>query len=204
MSRRRLEVVADLVVRSSGTVVEIGSGTGSLLRELARRFPERRFVGVEPLINYVEFARKRAQQEGLPNLSFEAAPAERLSSVVGAGSAGMVLSVDTLHHVEDMDHVIAEVAAVTAPGAHWHAMEPNRLHPYVVVYHLLTPGERTFAAGDFVRRAGRRGWQLAGRTRLFLFPSCVRRVPGWAAYVERWMEGVPPIAGAVLLDLVRR
>lgn len=204
MSRRRLEVIADLVERSSGTVVEIGSGTGALLRELARRFPGRRFVGVEPLSNYVEFARERAQQERLPNVSFEAAPAESLSSVVAGGSGGMVLSVDTLHHVEDMDRVIAEVAAVAAPGAHWHAMEPNRLHPYVIAYHVLTPGERTFASGDFVRRARRHGWQLAGRTRLFLFPSGVRRVPGWAAGLERRMERVPPVAGAVLLDLVRR
>lgn len=203
MSRRRTEVVAALVADSTGPVVELGSGTGTLLRELARRFPERRFVGTEPLTNYVEFARKRAQQEGLTNVTFEAAPAEKLSSVLEPAAAGMVLSVDTLHHVQDVDHVIAEVAAASAPGAHWHAMEPNRLHPYVLAYHVLTPGERTFPAADFTRRAARQGWRLAGRSRLFLYPSGVRRVPPWAVALEQRLEPVPVLAGGVLLDLVR-
>src|SRR5208283_6198276 len=38
-------------------VVEIGSGAGGLLNRLGRDFPEVRFVGIEPLAGYVDFAR---------------------------------------------------------------------------------------------------------------------------------------------------
>lgn len=203
MSRRRLDILTGLLRGSRGPVVELGCGTGTLLRRLAERFPDRRFLGVEPLPNYVEFAGARAAAEGLGNVTFAVGTGERFASVVGRASAGAVISVDALHHVSDVQRTIAEVAEVAEPGAHWFAMEPDRLHPYVLAYHVLTPGERTFPVRDFVRRATGAGWRLGGRRRYFLYPSGVQRVPGWAASLERRAEGVPLLSGAVLLDLVR-
>jgi ubiquinone/menaquinone biosynthesis C-methylase UbiE len=204
MSRRRADLVAELLRRSPGTVVELGSGTGTLLRELAGRFPDRRFVGVEPLPNYVTFAREQASAAGLGNVAFEEGTGEALGSVVPAGSADVALSIDALHHVRDLDQVLAQLAEVAAPGAHWYAMEPDRLHPYVWAMHVLTEGERTFPSRDFLKRAARAGWRLESRRRLFIYPSGVRRVPPWAERVEQRLEGVPGISGALLMDLVRR
>jgi SAM-dependent methyltransferase len=203
MSRRRLDILTDLLRGSRGKVVELGCGTGTLLRRLAERLPDRTFLGVEPLANYVEFARARAAAEGLGNVSFAVGTGERFASVAGRASAGAVISVDALHHVSDVGRTIAEVAEVAEPGAHWFAMEPDRLHPYVLAYHVLTAGERTFPAREFVRHATGAGWRLGGRRRYFLYPSGVQRVPGWAATLERRVEGVPVLSGAVLLDLVR-
>jgi len=203
MSRRRLEILTDLLRASRGPVVELGCGTGTLLRRLGERFPDRRFLGVEPLANYVDFARARAAAEGLRNVGFAVGTGEQLAPVAGRASAGVVISVDALHHVSDVDRTIAQVAEVAEPGAHWLAMEPDRLHPYVLAYHVLTPGERTFPVRDFLRRATGAGWRLGGRRRYFLYPSGVQRVPGWAAALERRAEGVPLLSGAVLLDLVR-
>jgi SAM-dependent methyltransferase len=202
MARRRVDYFTEVVDRVPGTVLELGSGTGTLLRELAARRPDRTFVGVEPLANYVAFARDQARRAGQGNVRFEVGTAEDVDGVVDPGSVGLVISVDTLHHVQDLPRTVRAVGRVTGPGGRWRAMEPDRLHPYVWTYHVLVPGERTFPVRRFLTVAETAGWELAGRERLFLFPSGVRRVPGWAARVERRWEGVPVLSGAVVLDLV--
>jgi SAM-dependent methyltransferase len=203
MARRRAEYFLGVVDSSPGLVVELGCGTGTLLRWLAAARPDRRFLGVEPLGNYVQFARERAGAAGLTNVRFETGTGERLRSVAGERSAGLLISVDALHHVTDLDQVIAEAHAVAAPGAHWRAMEPNRLHPYVLAYHVLTPGERTFPVRDFLRRSEGGGWRLAARERLYVFPSGISRVPDWAGRLERRTERFRLLSGAVVLDLAR-
>ena len=204
MARRRAEHFLQVVDASTGPVLEVGCGTGTLLRALAAARPDREFLGVEPLPNYVEFAGERAAAGGLTNVRFAAATGEELLSVTEPGWAGLVISVDALHHVTDTDQVVRSIAAAARPGARWQAMEPNRVHPYVLAYHVLTAGERTFPYRDFVRRARAGGWSLAGRTTMYLYPSGVRQVPPWAERVERRLERHLPLAGAVVLDLRRR
>lgn len=201
MARRRHEHLAAAVRATPGPVLELGCGTGTLLRDLAARFPDRTFVGVEPLASYVDYARERAGRDGLANVRFEQGVGERLAGLVPAGWAGLVLSVDALHHVVDGNRVVRELAAVSAPGARWLAMEPNRQHPYVWLYHVLTPGERTFPVRRFLRVAAAAGWRLQGRERLFVVPSGVARLPERAARAERVLERLPVVSGAVVLDL---
>jgi len=203
MARRRAAFFGMAVRRTPGPVVELGCGTGTLLRQLAAAHPDRSFLGVEPLANYVDFARREAAALGLTNVRFEAATGEALGSVVPPGSAGLVISVDALHHVQDLDRVIDEVFTATRHDGRWVAMEPDRLHPYVLAYHVLTAGERTFPARDFLRRARSRGWALVRRRRLFIYPSGVARVPGWAERLEQRLELRPVVAGAIVHDLVR-
>ncbi|KQS58102.1 hypothetical protein ASG36_16350 [Geodermatophilus sp. Leaf369] len=201
MARRRLEFFDNVVAHSEGTVVEIGAGTGVLLRQLAERHPDRSFVGVEPLQNYVEFARQQAESAGLRNTRFEVGTAEDLGSIVGGASAGLVISVDMLHHVEDVGDVVAQVRQAVRPGGQWRAMEPNRVHPYVLAYHVLTEGERVFPVRAFLRLADQGGWRLHGRRNMYVFPSGVQKVPTWAKHFERIAERLRPVAGAVVLDL---
>jgi 2-polyprenyl-3-methyl-5-hydroxy-6-metoxy-1,4-benzoquinol methylase len=203
MALRRAELFAGAVARSSGTVLELGCGTGALLRRLAAQFPERTFLGVEPLKNYVEFARQRAADAGLTNVRFEVGRGEELAAVAGSASAGVVISVDVLHHVQDMGQVARETLTVTAKGGHWAAQEPNAAHPYVWLFHKLKAGERTFPVHRFLDVARGAGWQPVGRQNMYLYPSGVANVPPWADRLELRAERLRPIAGAVVLDLVR-
>lgn len=203
MARRRAEYFERVVAQSSGLVLELGCGTGPLLRHLAAMFPERSFLGVEPLAQYVEFARGRAAKAGLTNIRFEVGVGEELSAVAGSERAGLVISVDMLHHVQDMGKVAREVLRVTAEGGHWRAMEPNAVHPYVWLFHTLTPGERVFPVRSFLDIARGAGWRTAGRENMYLYPSGISRVPAWAERLERRAEWLRPIAGAVVLDLVQ-
>jgi ubiquinone/menaquinone biosynthesis C-methylase UbiE len=203
MARRRLAYFTEVVARCSGDVLELGCGTGTLLRGLAAAHPDRRFVGIDPLAGYVDYAGKLAREEGLDNVRFLAGTGEELDGLLPAGSVGLVISVDALHHVTDLDRVVAAVHRVTDDGGRWRAMEPNRWHPYVWLYHTLTRGERTFPVGDFLRRARRAGWTLAGRSLMFAVPSGVAALPPLLARAERTLERVPPLAGGIVLDLTR-
>jgi ubiquinone/menaquinone biosynthesis C-methylase UbiE len=203
MARRRLAFFSTVVQRSPGPVVELGCGTGTLLRQLAAAHPHRTFLGVEPLPNYVEFARERAAALDLGNVRFEAAPGESLGQVVPPASAGLVISVDALHHVVDLDRVVDQVFTATRENGRWVTMEPNRVHPYVLAYHVLTHGERTFDAGDFLARARARGWCLVRRRLMYTYPSGVAAVPTWAARLELNLERSRVLAGAIVHDLVR-
>lgn len=203
MTRRRVEYFEDVLRNVPGTVLEVGSGTGTLLRRLAGNHPDRRFTGVEPLPNYVDFANGRSKDLGLENVVFEVGTGEALPASVADSSVDLFISVDALHHVDDLDAVIAEASRAAAPGARWRAMEPNRLHPYVYLWHTVTAGERTFDAGDFVRRARAAGWRLVGKDRLYIFPSTVQQVPPWAERLERRLEKVPFLSGGLALDLVK-
>ena len=203
MARRRMAFFSTVVQRTPGPVVELGCGTGTLLRQLAAAHPHRTFLGIEPLPNYVEFARERAAALHLANVRFEAAPGESFGQVVPPASAGLVISVDALHHVVDLDRVIDEVFTATRENGRWVTMEPNRVHPYVLAYHVLTHGERTFDAADFLTRARARGWSLVRRRLMYIYPSGVPRVPAWAARLELHLECSRPFAGAIVHDLVR-
>ncbi|SDG08916.1 class I SAM-dependent methyltransferase [Klenkia brasiliensis] len=204
MAGRRFEHFSRVVAASAGDVLELGCGTGTLLRALAAAHPDRRFHGVEPLGNYVDFATRRAAERGLGNVRFSQGTGEDLDAVADAGEAGLVITVDTLHHVFDGPRVVRQVHRAARRDGRWVAMEPNRVHPYVWAYHVLTDGERTFPSRRFLRHAAAAGWQLQGRSCMYLFPSGVATVPGWAERLERRFEGFRPTAGAVVLDLLRR
>src|SRR6267142_4731629 len=53
---------AELFGRSAPLHVDLGCGDGSFLCEMARRFPKRNFLGIEPLTKRVEKARRKAEK----------------------------------------------------------------------------------------------------------------------------------------------
>jgi SAM-dependent methyltransferase len=203
MARRRAEYFERCVAESSGVVLEPGCGTGTLLRHLGARFPERTFIGVEPLEKYVAYARQQAAEAHLTNVRFEVGSGEELAAVASPVTAGLVISVDLLHHVQDMGKVAREILKVTAVGSHWRVQEPNAINPYMWLYHTITAGERTFPVRSFLDIARGAGWQPAGRKNAYVFPSAVTKVPAWAEQLELRAERLRPLAGAVVLDLVR-
>ena len=202
MSSRRLAYALEHLDREAPSLVlEVGSGTGALLLDVAAARPSLRFVGVEPLPNYVEYANARALELGVANVTFCEGTGESLPVEVTGQSFDMVLSTDTLHHVVDLAAVTRNVHAVTRPGGAWLAMEPNRLNPYMLAYHLMTAGERNFSPQRFLRGARAAGWSKDGFDRLFLIPSAVASPSPWMQRAERRLERVPVLAGGVAVLL---
>ncbi len=90
-------------------VVDVGCGTGRLLRVVAARWPEAELIGVDAAAGMVEEARRLN-----PKARFENAVAESLP--LPNSSADLVLSSISFHHWADQAKGVNEVARILRPG----------------------------------------------------------------------------------------
>lgn len=63
--------IAFAIPKDAKRVLEVGSGTGSMLCVLARLFPDKEFVGIDADAEFVKLANAKAQEEGLTNVTFK-------------------------------------------------------------------------------------------------------------------------------------
>jgi ubiquinone/menaquinone biosynthesis C-methylase UbiE len=91
------------------SVLDVGCGTGRLLRRAHLRWPSAQLVGIDPAKGMIDAAR-----QALPDARFHVASAETVP--VEAGSIDLVLCAASLHHWDDVAAGIGEVARVLRPG----------------------------------------------------------------------------------------
>jgi len=91
------------------SVLDVGCGTGRLLRNVRRRWPSARLVGVDPADGMIAVARRLA-----PNVDFRVAPAESLP--VADASIDLAFSAVSFHHWTDQLRGLREVARTLRPG----------------------------------------------------------------------------------------
>jgi ubiquinone/menaquinone biosynthesis C-methylase UbiE len=112
--RTTLELAAAEVARPAA-ILDIGCGTGRLLRSAAVRFPAAKLVGVDATAEMVKQA-ERALPAG-SSIRFQHATAEELP--FPDTQFDLVFSTLTFHHWSDQARGVAEVARVLAPGGRW-------------------------------------------------------------------------------------
>jgi ubiquinone/menaquinone biosynthesis C-methylase UbiE len=103
-----LRVVAKEVTEPT-TILDVGCGTGRLLRAAHIRWPHAQLIGVDPAEGMVEVARHLA-----PEITFHVGSAEALP--LPNASVDVVLSTVSFHHWGDQAAGIREVARVLRPG----------------------------------------------------------------------------------------
>ena len=201
LNSRRTMFIKDwlrsLALPPGARVLEIGSGTGLLLRNLGGQFPAFDFTGLEPIAAYVDFASAR---RGPPNVRFVPGTAETAGKSV-SGPFHAILSNDVLHHVESVGETVSNAAAISARGCRWLAIEPNPANPYVFCSQSLRTGEKNFRPAEFLGICGGNGWRLTRRGYIFAIPPFVKEAPDWMTSLERRIEGFALIAGGIRLDL---
>ncbi len=119
--------------------LEIGCGEGGNLSNLlaieSDDFHPHLSVGVDFSLKKVQFAHRQ-----LPNTAFICADGHRLPFQDHTFHA--ILCRDVLHHVEDPNRLIAELARLCTPGGLVVFLEPNHLNPLMLLLGLARPFER--------------------------------------------------------------
>ncbi len=98
--------------REMSFIVEVGSGSGPVARQIARSCPEAEVTGIEPSAEILGHAKRLA--EGVRNLSFEVGDAADLP--FDDGSVDLVVMHTLLSHVSDPKPNLAEAARVLRAG----------------------------------------------------------------------------------------
>jgi 2-polyprenyl-3-methyl-5-hydroxy-6-metoxy-1,4-benzoquinol methylase len=138
------EAVRLLEVSPGCSVLDVGSGAGRLLIELASRVDGVRAVGIDASQKMVTTATSRAQSAGVA-VQFELGDAQRLN--FPDESFDRVNCSLVLVHVEDPGAVVAEIARVLAPGGRVAFSEPDAGALMVDSVDVATAMLRQFFAG---------------------------------------------------------
>ncbi|HEX6348775.1 MAG TPA: class I SAM-dependent methyltransferase [Candidatus Dormibacteraeota bacterium] len=107
--------LAEQDVPRPGAILDVGCGTGRLLRSAAVRFPGAELSGVDPAPAMVRQAQLAARVES--TFRFQQASAEQLP--FPDARFDLVFSTLTFHHWADQSRAVAEIARVLAPGGRW-------------------------------------------------------------------------------------
>jgi SAM-dependent methyltransferase len=137
--RRAMERLFDLILPPMvGTLLDIGCGTATYWPLLVGRC--HRLLGTDLSPAMVAEGRRHQRARGACLGGLLCCDSARLP--LASGSVDLVLSIDTLHHLEELDRVMEEVWRVLRPGGELVAVEPNVINPVVFLAHLIPPEER--------------------------------------------------------------
>ena len=103
-------MLAELERDPFDNVLDVGCGTGPVIELLARKYPEKHFVGLDITPAMIEIA----QSKGLPNAEFVVGDAENLP--FGDGSFDALLCSNSFHHYPDPSAFLCEAHRVLHPG----------------------------------------------------------------------------------------
>ena len=114
VQRTVLSLAAEEIAKPAA-ILDVGCGTGRLLRLAGDRFPGAELVGVDAAMEMVKQA--VASRPAGSAIRFELAAAEELP--FPASTFDLIFSTLTFHHWHDQGKGMAEVARVLAPGGRW-------------------------------------------------------------------------------------
>ncbi len=97
------------IVHQPASVLDVGCGTGKLLRRARTYWPEAHLIGVDPANGMIEMAQRLT-----PNATFFPSMAEALP--LQDASVDLALSTFSFHHWQDQAAGLREIARVLRPG----------------------------------------------------------------------------------------
>ncbi len=100
------------IVHQPVSVLDVGCGTGKLLRRANTYWPEAQLIGVDPASSMIEMAKRLT-----PNATFFTGMAEALP--LQDASVDLALSTSSFHHWQDQAAGIREIARVLRPGGYF-------------------------------------------------------------------------------------
>ncbi len=111
------------------SVLDVGCGTGKLLRRANTYWPEAQLIGVDPANGMIEMAKRLT-----PNATFFTGMAEALP--LQDASVGLALSTSSFHHWQDQAAGIREITRVLRPGGYFILVDASFPDGLVRVFRL--------------------------------------------------------------------
>jgi ubiquinone/menaquinone biosynthesis C-methylase UbiE len=113
-------VLEHLSVDPAEVVLDVGCGTGYLLRQIARACPGVTGIGVDIAPKMIEVARARAAQQGLSHLTFVAADweqqSEEATSLINRRPVACAVCVSAFHYFRTPVGALRAIHDVLRPG----------------------------------------------------------------------------------------
>ena len=95
---------------AADSVLDIGTGNGYYLNKLSNNFPDKKYLGIDHVANYIYLAKKHYSAQ---NLSFQVDSLEDVN-----GSFDFVIMRLLLQHLTNAESSLDRVAKITKPGAY--------------------------------------------------------------------------------------
>jgi ubiquinone/menaquinone biosynthesis C-methylase UbiE len=127
-----------------GAILDVGCGTGRLLRRAGMRWPQARLIGVDPAEGMVAIARRLT-----PVATFEVGPAEALP--LADASVDLALSTMSFHHWQSHTAGLQEVARVLRPGGHFVLADTRLPRPVARVIHHFGANDPAYVRDVFTQ-----------------------------------------------------
>ncbi len=112
-------------LKGTEKILDIGCGSGTFSRMLARKYPQAQITGVDVSKKVIEFAEKQTASEDIRNLDFAVGPIEQLPVADNAYDA--VNGVHLIEHLVNPDGALVEVNKKIKPGGLLYITTPNYL-----------------------------------------------------------------------------
>ena len=123
MARVRAQLLTDVIPGINGeTILDIGSGFGTLTMELAKNNPESQVYGLDLHDSLTGQAQMNAEVLGIENVEFRTGSAYALSFEEGSMDTATCFLM--LHHLEDIKFALFEIKRVLKNGGSLTAVEP--------------------------------------------------------------------------------
>ncbi len=121
--------LAARIIHQPAKVLDIGCGTGKLLRRANTYWPEAQLIGVDPANGMIEMAKRLT-----PSATFSTGTAEALP--LQDASVDLALSTLSFHHWQDQAAGIREIARVLRPSGYFILVDPSFPDWLVRLLHL--------------------------------------------------------------------
>jgi SAM-dependent methyltransferase len=190
------------------TVLELGCGTGSFTRELARSGADVVAIDVSPEL--LEIARANCSA---PNVQYQIQNAYALSYPEGAFDS--IVGSSVLHHLE-IEAAIRDMYRVLKPGGTIYFTEPNMLNPQIAIQKNIpwikrklgdSPDETAFFRWPLRRLLERTGYREVRIDPFdFLHPktpvALIDRVKVFGRFLEN-VPGISEFAGSLYIRAIK-
>lgn len=198
---RRFEIIKDMIVKIKHDrplkIAEIGAGTGIISYLLAGQFRDCFFESFDINQGFVKYA---SRQYARSNLSFNCLNIEQEQP---KGEYDIVISVDMLHHLNDLRTGINNIRELTKAGGNWIIVEPNIWNPYIYLYQLLARGEGLFIQSQAEKEFAA-SFAIQEKRYALIIHSAIKQPPLWLVALEKHIENHSLLGGSVVYLLKKR